>query len=143
MTSYKPATLPKFFKINLQESPTFNQHVPSPTRRTRSTAGSGTGRARVTKDHHERKRHNHACTQATEKRKLAVQISNLKFWTAHAGASRPASEQPGCLSRLRSEETGLLDQKRSRSREKYLLWADTRDRMRAGLQGKTLEPTEA
>ena len=56
----------------------------------------------VTKEQHLSKRHNHASTQTTEKRKLAVQISNLNLWTSHVGARGLVSElwPHGCLSIL-------------------------------------------
>ena len=78
-----------------------------------------TGRAQGTKDRNESKRHSHACTQATKKRKLAVQISILSLRTGHVGASRLVIEllPLECLSILRQEETGLLDQERSQNRE--------------------------
>ena len=39
----------------------------------------GKGSVQVTKDHRESKRNKHACTKATEKRKLEVNHSNLRF----------------------------------------------------------------
>ena len=87
------------------------------TRRTRREFNTG---AQVAKEHHESKRQQTRLPpKATEKRKLAVKDSNLRLWTNHVGASRLVSEllPLGCLSILRQEESGLLDQKRSQSRE--------------------------
>ena len=70
------------------------------------------------KENHESKRCRYACSQATDK--LTAQPSNFGLHTCHDGASGLVSEflPLGCLSRLRQEENGLLDQERSPSREK-------------------------
>ena len=78
-----------------------------------------TGRAQATKDHRKNKRNKYAGTQATDTRKLEVQICHMNFQTRNRVATRIVSEflPLGCLSILRQEETGLLDQDRSQSRE--------------------------
>ena len=147
VTSHKPATLPNSSTTNL-ESPQNSPNTSRQTGRAKilpkKRSGSpGTTRrseisqfwvaviqdttdsevclfnTEVTKDHRESKRPEHACTQATEKRKLAVQISNLRFRTSHDGASRLVSDllPVECLSILRQVENGLLDQEKSQSRK--------------------------
>ena len=133
MASYKPATWPKSFKINLGLPPMLTQLVPSPTGqptiRSKKRSGSGI--------QHDDPR---SCTQATERRKLAVLISNLRFPTGRDGASGVVSEllSLGCLSILRQEENGSLDHEKS-----LPAVADNTTRMRADLQSRTFEPTEA
>ena len=106
-----------------------------------------TGRPQVTKDHRKSKRNMYASTQATEKRKLEVQISNFRLRTNNSGASRLVSEPLplGCLSILRQKENGPLDQERSRraEAERIPAVADNATHMRAGLRSRTFEPTEA
>ena len=70
------------------------------------------GRAQVTQHHHQSKRHNHACTQTTEERKLAVQLSSLRLRSSHVATCKLVSELVplGCKSILRQEETSLIDQ---------------------------------
>ena len=82
-------------------------------RRTRRDAGSTRAEHRQRKS----KRNKHACTTATEKRKLEVKHGNLKF--RDKSRRRLVSEllPLGCLSILRQEENSLLDQERSQSKE--------------------------
>ena len=104
-----------------------------------------TGGAHVGKDHHERERHNHACTQATEKPKLAIELSSLRPWTSHDEATRlvnvlldarmPIDSPTGGNPPLRSGDESKL--------REHLLWQIARRAFELGLRSKTFEPTEA
>ena len=77
------------------------------------------GRAQVTREHRESKRNQHACTKATEKRKLEVEHSNLRFRKNHDGANGLVKGllPLGCLSVLRQEGRVSLIKREAKGRE--------------------------
>ena len=99
------------------------------------------GRAQTTKDHPKSKRNKYACTQATDKRKLEVQSSNLKFQTGQDGASGLMSEflPVGRLSKLRQKEKTLSLIRRGAKAERIHAVADNATRMRAGVRHKNIQ----